>query len=66
MWYTTTGSNGEWMLGTLSDLAEEKYTWGFAQTNQVTPCPTDADTWEEWYNQEWKDNIQAVTECAGM
>ena len=67
IWYDgQTGSAGDWMIGSLSNIAEEKYTYGFVSSNQDTSCPTVTDTWNEFYNGEWEDNIQAVVECHGM
>jgi len=47
----------DWMIGYYSNAKEGKD--GFIRNNEYVACPTDTTDWREYYNGEWKINLNA-------
>ena len=64
-WDGQAGSAGDWMIGSYSNIDENKLTYGFMQNDQDTSCPSDSELWTEYYNSEWAANGDAHVSCNG-
>ena len=65
MWWDGAGEDGDWMIGSYSNIDENKLDYGFMQNNQETSCPSDSELWKEYYNTAWAANGDAHVSCNG-
>ena len=55
----------DWMIGSYSNIDNNKITHGYIQNNQDTSCPSQSDHWQEYFNSKWADNANAQIYCSG-
>jgi len=64
-WDGEAGNSGDWIVGSYSNIDENKLGYGFMQNNQDTSCPSDSELWKEYYNSKWATNVNAHASCNG-
>ena len=60
------GDAADWVLGWMSDLAEGKYTHGWAMSYQDTSCPSVTKEWDEWWTNQWQFSKTGIVKCSGF
>jgi hypothetical protein len=69
-WDGGDGADGDWNVGSLSNLDEGKFTWGWMVNDETHDCPNNSSTWQESYNDEWSyDHSRPeplTVKCYGM
>ena len=57
------GDAAEWVLGSMSNLAEGKLTYGVAKNKKNTFCPSLTKVWNEYLNNQWTHSTTAIVKC---
>ena len=67
IWFNgASGSHADWVIGPLSNLVEEKYTWGYGMSNHNGECPTGSNKWTEHSSKNgWEENPNLKIACQG-
>ena len=57
------GDEANWVIGSMSNLAEGKVTYGLALSDLDTFCLSLTKEWLEYFNLQWTYSTKAIVKC---